>query len=287
MLGQALAGVVGHGLHQLLVDSALRTNQMHRPATDLPQPLGDGFLILRHVLDNYPGRHHEGRRLVELLDELPQHQFLGVVLSTLHEEVVPADQLALPDEEHFYPGFVAALGQSDHVHVADGVGVDLDPLLFGHLVDGLDPVPEDRGAFELQVLRCLVHVGSEVVGDGPGIAVHEHDHLADDLGVVLFAGDTGAGGHTAVDVILEARTSVVAGDPLGAGSVREKSFDQVHGLAHGAGSGERTEVPGPVFVVHTPGDVDPGEFLVQVNLEVGIGLVVFQPGVVAGFVPLD
>ena len=243
-------------------------------------------MVLGHVLDNYPGGHHQGRRLVELLDELSQHQLFGIVLGTLHEEVVPANQLALPDEEHLNPGLVAALGQGDHVHVADGIGIDRDPLFLGHLLNGLDPVPEDGGALEFQLFRCLIHVGLQVVGHRRGVAFHEHDNLADDLCVVLFAGVARAGGHAAVDVVLQAGACVFAGDVLGAGAVGEEPFHQVHGLAHGARGGEGSEIAGPVLE-HPPGDVHPWELLAKVNLEIRVGLVVFQPGVVAGLVPLD
>ena len=202
VLGQALPCVAGHGLHQLFVNTALRTGQPHSATTHLAQPFGDGFLVFRHFLDHYPGRHHEGCGLVELFYELSQYQFFAVVLGAFHEEMVPAYQLAPPDEEHLDPGLVVSLGHGDNVHVADGVGIDRDPLLFGHFFDGFDAVSQDSGALELEVVRGLLHVGFQVIGHRRSLAVHEHDNLADNLGVVLFAGSAGAWGYAAVDVVL-------------------------------------------------------------------------------------
>ena len=53
-----------------------------------------------------------------------------------------------------------------------------------------------------------VHVLFQVVGDGVGVALHEHDDLVDDLGVVFAAGVAGAGGDAPVDVILQAGARV-------------------------------------------------------------------------------
>ena len=125
------------------------------------------------------------------------------------------------------------------------------------------------------------------LGSRGGVAVHEHDNLADDLGIVFLAGIARAGRHAAIDVVLQAGAGVFARDVLGARPVREQTLDQVHGLPHGVGGGERPKIAGPVLVVHLPSDVHPGEFLAQINLEIRVGLVVFQAGVVAGFVPLD
>ena len=286
-MGQALAGVVGHGLDQLLVNAALGADYVRCATANLAKPLGDGFFVLWHMLDDYPGRHHQGCCLVELLDELPQHQLFGIVLRALHEEVVAADQFALPNKEHLNPGLVSALRQGDHIHVADGVGIYFDPLFICHLLYGFDAVPQDCRALEFQLFRCLVHVGLQVIGDRDSVAVHEHDNLADDLGVVFLAGIARAGGHASVDVVLQARAGVFARDVLGARTVWKQPLDQVHGLPHGVGGGEGSEIPRPVLVVHLAGDVHPREFLAQINLEIRVGLVVFQAGVVAGFVPLD
>ena len=153
------------------------------PAAAFPQPVPDQFLVLQGVLDVHHRRYYQ-RRLVKLADELAHDHFRGVVLGTFHEEVVAADQLPPPDEENLHPGLTAPLGQGDEVHVAAGVGLYLDLLLFGHLVDAADLVPQNGGALKLQLRRRGFHPLAQFPRYGLGVALHEHDDLLDDLGVL-------------------------------------------------------------------------------------------------------
>ena len=92
---------------------------------------------------------------------------------------------------------------------------------------------------------------------------------------------------TTVDVEVEAGARVGAGDVLGAGTVREELLDEVQGASDGAGGCEGAEVSGAALVLPSPGEVDAGELLFQVYLDVGICLVVLEADVVLGFVALD
>ena len=293
VLRQALPGVVCHGFHQLLVHPPLRPNQAHRSAAQPAQPPGHHFLVLDWMLGYYSRWNGQGRA-VELLDELSDDHAGRVVLRPFHEEVLAPDELALAYEENFHPRLGGTLGQGNDVHarlprvvpVNLRAGVNLDAAFLGYPLHGLDAVAQHRRPLELQPLGGLGHVLFQVLGDGLGVSLHEHDDLVNDLRVVLAAGVPGAGSHAAVDVILQAGAWVVAGDGLGAGTVGEEPLHQVHGLADSVGRCERPEVAGAVLG-NPAGDVDAGEVFVEVYLEVGVGLVVLQAGVVAGFVALD
>ena len=200
--------------------------------------------------------------------------------------MVAAHQLVVADKECLDPGFVIPLGQGDDVHVLDGIGVDLYPLLLGNPFDASNPVPEHGGALEFQTLRRKLHVLLQVLGNCVGVPLHKQDDLLDHPVVLLPGGVAGAGGDAPVDVVLQARARVISRDYLGAGAVREQLLDQVHGLAHGAGGGEGPKIAGAVLG-YPARDVHPGEVFLQVYFEEGVGLVVFQPGVVPGAVTLD
>ena len=89
-----------------------------------------------------------------------------------------------------------------------------------------------------------------------------------------------------MDEVFQASTLVVAGDGLRAGAIGEEFLEEVHRLADGTGAGERPEVARAVGQ-HPAGEVDLRELLREVNLDVGIGLVVLEAGVVEGLVLLD
>ena len=87
------------------------------------------------------------------------------------------------------------LSQRDNVHaglprvvpVGLRAGVNLDAAFLGHPFHGLDAVAQHRCPLELQALGGLGHVLFQVLGDSVGVALHEHDDLVNDLGVVLAA----------------------------------------------------------------------------------------------------
>ena len=76
----------------------------------------------------------------------------------------------------------------------------------------------------------------------------------------LLVNGADAGAVAAVDVVIEARSRVVTGDGLGAGSVGEELLEQVEGTANTAGVGKGAEVARAVLV-HAPRDIDLREVL--------------------------
>ena len=285
VMGQSLGGVGRHHVNELLVLTALGKDQPHRSPAQILQPLTDQFFLFKRMLEQDSGRYRRGR-LVKLLDELAQHQSRGIVLGPFHEKVVPADELVVADEKHLDPGFVFSLSQGDDVHVADRVGVDLDALLLGHALHTAHPVTQHGGSLEFQAFRRLLHVLLQVLVDRLGVPFHEQDHLLDHLGVVLLGGVAGTRSDATVDEELQAGTGVFAGNRFGTRPVGEEPFYQVHGLADGACGGEGAEVSRSI-VGDPPSDVHPWKLFRKVYLEVGVGFVVFKPGVISGFVALD
>ena len=281
---QSLASVLRNQVNKLLVLTALGQHEPDGTATKLSQPLDDQLLLLQGVLEQDTGWNGRSR-LVELLDELAHHQTGRFVMGPVHEEVIPPNKLVVTDEEHLNPCFLATLGEGDDIHVADGIGVYFDLLLFGDLLDATHPVSQHRSTLELQILRRLLHVGLQVGGDGFGIAFHEQGDLVNHLGVIFLAGHSGTGCDTPVDEVFQAGARVFARYGLGARSVREKPLYQVHGLANGTRAGEGTEIPGAIFGDLTS-DVDLGEILGQVYLQVRVSFIVFEPCVVARLVAL-
>ena len=156
VLGQPLNGVLCNNVHQFLVLPPLWADQTHRSFAPGTKPVPDEVLVLGGVLDVNHGRDYQGV-LVELPDELADYQLGRLVLGSFHEKVVPANELAPPNEENLHPGLVAALGQGYEVHIPARVGLDLNLLLLGDLVYAPDLVPEHRRAFKLQLSSSGFH----------------------------------------------------------------------------------------------------------------------------------
>ena len=178
------------------------------------------------------------------------------------------------------------MGHSDNVHIAAGVRLHLGLLLLHHPVDAAYLIAQGGGALKLQLLRSLLHLMPQLPGNPVRVAFHKHDDLLDYLGIVFPAGQTGAGGHAAVNIILQAGAGVMTGDNLGTRTVGKQFLDQIHCLADAAGGSEGSEIAGAVLG-HLPGDVNPGEILGKVNLQVGIGLVILEASIEVGLVSLN
>ena len=108
------------------------------------------------------------------------------------------------------------------------------------------------------------------------------DHVAVGVRVSLARARRDA----AVDVKLQAGALVRSRDGFRARTVREEFFQQVHRLADGARAGERAEVPRAVRL-NAPREIHLRKRLGEVDLDVGISLVVLQPGVEKRLALLD
>ncbi len=87
-------------------------------------------------------------------------------------------------------------------------------------------------------------------------------------------------------MIFQARPRISAGNGPGAVAEGKDTPEHFQCLAHGLGAGKRPEIARAVRL-QPPGDVHPGPFLLEVYFEVGKGLVILQPDVVAGVVTFD
>ena len=194
------------------------------------------------------------------------------------KKVVPADELASADEENLHPGLAGPLGQGNEVHVAAGVwDSTLTCCSSAHLVNALYLVTQRRRALKLQFLRRGLHLFLQFPGHRLRVAFHEHYHLLDDLGVFFLARQARAGSNAAVNIVFQAGARIPARNRLGAGPVGEQFLNQVHGFANAAGRSKGPEITGAV-VGNLPRYVHPGNLFRQVNLKVGISLVILEAG---------
>ena len=125
-----------------------------------------------------------------------------------------------------------------------------------------------------------------MLDDGLALAVEEEHGLVDDFLVFVRGAEGGAGGDAAADVVLEAGARVGAGDLLVAGAPGEELLGEVERGADRFGGGVGAEVAGAVLGdAAGDGDARPGR--VDVDLEVGVVLVVLEADVEEGLVALD
>ena len=198
--------------------------------------------------------------------------------------MVGAGHVLTADEEDLDDGFVAVDGESEDVDLGGGrVGGELG---LGDSLDGGDLVAELGGALEVEFVGGVGHGRFELLDDGLALAVEEEHGLVDDFLVLIGGAEGGAGGDAAADVVLEAGARVGAGDFLVAGAPGEEFLGQVERGADGFGGGVGAEVAGAVFG-DAAGDGDAGPGGVDVDLEVGVVLVVLEADVEEGLVALD
>ena len=199
-------------------------------------------------------------------------------------EVVAAGHFLAADEEHLDDCFIAVEGDAKGVDFGfAGVGGE---LLFGDALDGGDLVAEDGGALEVELVGGVLHCAVELFDDDGALAVEEEHGLVDDFAVFVGGAVGGAGSDAAADVVLEAGSRVGAGDFLVAGAPGEEFFDEVERGADRFGGGVGAEVACAV-VLDAAGDGDAWPGGVDIDLEVGIVLVVLEADVEEGLVALD
>ena len=159
-------------------------------------------------------------------------------------------------------------------------------MLLGDALDGGELVAEDRGALEVELFGGLAHRVAELLDDDGAFAVEEEHGLVDHLAVLVGRAVGGAGGDAAADVVLEAGTRVGAGDLLVAGAPGEEFLDEVERGADRFCRGVGAEVASAV-VLDAAGDGDARPGRVDIDLEVGVVLVVLEADVEERLVALD
>ena len=106
------------------------------------------------------------------------------------------------------------------------------------------------------------------------------------MAVAGLVNRAGAGRGTQLDIVVEARPFILAGDLPVTGQVREDAAQHVQGLVDGPGGGIRPEVARAV-VRHHARDSHFRERFPPMDFDIRVALVVLQADVVLGPVALD
>ena len=209
------------------------------------------------------------------------------VLDLVDDEALAADHAALADEEHLDRGLEVVLGEADHVEVLAAVAHHL--LLGDGLAHALEPVPDPGRLLELELAAGLGHLGFHAGDDRVGLAVEEVEQLGGHLLVGLAVDLADARTRALLDVEQQARPPepvVVVELVVRAGAEREGAQQQVERLADGVGVAVGPEVL-DALALAAPHHHRPGPFVLHGDREERVALVVAQPDVEAGAVPLD
>ncbi len=118
------------------------------------------------------------------------------------------------------------------------------------------------------------------------VPLQEVHQVRDHLAVLGLGRRADAGGDAQLDVIVQARPQVGAGDLPVAGQEREDLPQDVQSLVDSPGGGIRPKVARAILH-HLAGDRHLGEWLSPVDLDIRIALVVLEPDVVLRPVLLD
>ena len=222
---------------------------------------------------------------VVLQDELLGHLGLVAAGGVLQVEALAVGQHAVAHLEHLRV-CVRALGGHGH-GVERAHRLVRDPLPLQQAADGLEAVAQQRRLLELLVGRGLLHLPFEVALDLAVATGEEGDDRLDAAAVLLLRHVAHARGLAALDEVVEAGAATrAAGLGAVAGAELEDLAQQVERLPYSLRIAEWPEV-GAAAAVLLAREVDAREVLVEGDRDVGIGLVVSQPDVVAGAVLAD
>ena len=197
----------------------MRNGNLELCATFLGQQLLQDICILYLGVRQYPPWQVGIRHQVELLYELGDDMPVRVIPCAAHDVVVASDHVALPHEEHVHHAVILPLRYCHNIEV-----LAPNPNHFLILIDDLhcvESVSQRRRALELQLSSGICHVGLELAHDGIRIAFEERDHLLHHSTIFVAICESSAGCNAALDVVLQARPVIVAGNCLGASPVGE------------------------------------------------------------------
>ena len=201
--------------------------------------------------------------------------------------MLPADHLAVADDEELEAGLPLLAGDPDDILL--GAAECRDLLLLDRALDGAQLVPRDRSLLVAECRRMVFHLIAQLVGDPFLASVEEVDHAVDGGPVLGLLDRLDARALAALDVVEQARPlqdALALGDLQVAGAEGEDPAQQLQRLVDAGGGRVRadvaTAVPGQLARAH-----DPGEILVERDLDERVALVVAQPDVEAGPMLLD
>ena len=264
--------------------SALGGPHLHRPAALGRQRLLQRPHVLEAVGHDHPRRdgHCAG---VVLEQELLEHLGLVAARLVLQVEALAVGQHAVAHLEH--------LGVGRGVLGRHGDRIQRAHRLVGHALalqqraHRPELVTQLRRRLELLVGRRGLHPLLQLPLDLAVAPGQEGDDRLDVLAVLLLGHVPHARRLAALDEVVQARAARLAAGLLAlAGAVLEHLAQQLERLADALGAGERAEVD-PVAAVLLAGEDHPRVVLLHRHGDVGVGLVVAEPHVVAGTVALD
>ncbi len=176
-------------------------------------------------------RHHDEPRarlvVVELAEERAQH--LARTDRTVGPgEVGPvAPILAGPEEEDLDAAEAAFLMDREDVGLLDVARVDA--LMRLHRRQRGEAVAIDRGAFEVERARRLLHFDGQLLLHGPAAARQEGIGLAHQLGIFGVVDLARAGARAALDLKQETRPGPALEEAVGAGAQQEGALQRRDG----------------------------------------------------------
>ena len=226
------------------------------------------------------------RARIELLDEVQQNLRLCAVLGPGHDEMLPPDQLAATYKKDLHHRVVFIPRQSDDVLILPVAVRNL--LLLGHLLHAVVQIPVTDRILKFQIFRRLLHLLLQAVQDRGKISIQEIQRLLHLCTVFFLRNITLAGRHALANMIIQTgplQPDVPRQNPV-TGSQLIQLIDQLNGILHRKRGGKRPEIPG-FILFHLPGKKHPGKILPHGYLNIRIGFVILQHGVVLRIMLLD
>ena len=257
-----------------------------RDAPPVGEVRGQVIGVGRHQRDEQGARERIGRRVV-LLQEGAEHLGIGHVASALDDEVLSADQLAVPHLHDLEAGLVLLPGHADRVVLGAAEGGHL--LLLHRALDGAQLVARDGRLLVVQRVAVRPHLLAQLGGDRLLPAVQEVDDLADRLPIRRLLDRLDARPLASVDEVEQAgpfEDALAVGDVEVAGPEREDLAEELQRLVDARGRGIRAEVAAAV-ADEPPRAHDPRKVLAERDLHERVALVVPETDVEARPMLLD
>ena len=278
------AGVRDGELDELLLLADLRGHDVHALPLLPAQPLLQHRLLLELRLHEDLARYERGA-IVVLLDEVRQDALVRFLRVNVDELMVTADDLPIADEKDLDDAVRKGAAHADDVAILGVVSHDLLPVL--DCLDRPDQIPHLERRLEIEIVGRALHATRQLLHDVLVLSVQEIDGPVHLQLIVRLRLLPDARPVALVDVIVHAliRERRILRERLVTVPDMEGLPDELDDLIDLIIRGVRTEVAGPVLVL-LPHLQDPRVELVR-HLDVRIGLVVLQQGVVARLMFLD